>query len=178
MDSNQYNLILSAVAVSSSPLVPSTDDEKKRAFELLTLFKTSATAAQSAFQILQSPQHAYITNKGPQHPLDVTNEMHLYSLLCLLDTAKTTYATYPPAVKEEFRNRLLNLCPTASKLIVPKVRGNGPAMTICRKGTILEHHSRTPLFLTLNSCRPSSPTSSSGTFPTTGRPPRSLRRPP
>ena len=118
MDTNQYNLILSAVSISANPHLVSDPATKQKAFTLLSQFKSSDNAAVSAFQLLDHPHpHQY-------NGLDVTPHMKLYALQCLLSSISQHYSKQPESARQHFKNKILEQIATTTetdKLIHPKL---------------------------------------------------------
>ncbi|GMH73757.1 hypothetical protein TrST_g13794 [Triparma strigata] len=119
MDSQQYNLLLSAVAISANPTLATDVNVKEQAFTLLSQFKTSNNAAAAAFSILHSSTpHLYNGNH------DVSAQMKLYALLCLLYTTHNSYSSYSDENRTAFRTQVLQVIAGAKEtdiIIVPKL---------------------------------------------------------
>ncbi len=103
MDQAQYQLLLSAVAISANPMISSKPEDKQQAFTLLSQFKESNNAAQAAFYLLERAElHQY----GNQ---DYTIQVHLYALQTLLSTLSKHYSSLNQSDRHTFRSRLLSL---------------------------------------------------------------------
>jgi len=106
MDSQQYNLILSAIAVCSNPTRHSASTFKE-SHNMLDLFMrhneaNRMSAAQTFLNMLSMHSH---TVNG----LDITLETKLYSLQCLKNFIEECHAGFDQQTRQKFRERLLEI---------------------------------------------------------------------
>ena len=119
MDAAQYQLIVSAIAVSANPHLSSASDSAA-ASSLLDSFASSDIVALASTQLLSSDRpHVY----GNQ---DVTPVVKLFSLLCLKNYVAKDYAKSDAAARLDFRNAVCTVCAKLTPepndtLIAPKL---------------------------------------------------------